>query len=328
VIAENSIFTVLLEDQDQRLDQWLMTQLQTQSRSRIQELISLGHVELITPQGHKKINIKPSMKVHFGDQINVYIPTPKDENVLIPWNIKLDIIHEDSEIIVINKPAGMVVHPSQGHAQDTLVNAILNHTKDLAIGFNELRPGIVHRLDKETSGLIVIAKTELALKSLSEQFKSKSAGRIYQAIACGCKLPVRGTFKSLLARHPTDRKKIASTTNAEIGKEAVTHYQVLRIIDKISFLQIRLETGRTHQIRVHLSESGHPIVGDEVYGFNRFLRSFPDYKVKLNHWPHIALHARFLELKHPKTEELCRWEAPWPEDAKSRIIQLGFDEFV
>lgn len=293
----------------ERLDKWLSTLDFVPSRSRAAELIERG---LVTLNGK---SLKASYKVSATNKIKVEIP-PAAPSTLQPLNTPLDILFEDSEVVVVNKPAGLVVHPAAGHAQDTLVNILLHHVDQLAMGFAENRPGIVHRLDRDTSGIIVIAKNDRAHHALAQQFREKTAHRIYWAIVSGRPRPSEGTIRSHLARHPTDRKRFASRPD-NAGKLAITHYKTLQALPSdISWIQCKLETGRTHQIRVHLSEKGHPILGDPLYGKKSRARA---------HQPsRLALHACELGFQHPTTREQMFFRLGWPADLRDFVTKVGF----
>lgn len=240
-------------------------------------------------------------------------------------------------MIVINKPAGLVVHPAAGHAHDTLVNALISHTDDLSMKFGEERPGIVHRLDKETSGIIVVAKNDKAHESLTAQFKERSTHRIYYAVCIGTSRNLNGTIRSFLARHPVDRKKYASVLGEDrrplqdqddppdIGKWAVTHYDVLARKSGLSYLKLKLETGRTHQIRVHLSENGLPIAGDTLYGADKKIKSVEQRVIQeeLRSLPRFLLHAAELGFTHPRTQERMLFKQEWPADIMTHIKKWG-----
>jgi 23S rRNA pseudouridine1911/1915/1917 synthase len=262
---------------------------------------------------------RPSTMIRVGSRIEVEIPPPRPA-LALPQDLPLRIVYEDSDLAVIDKASGMVVHPSAGHADGTLVNAILHHIGDLSgIGGVE-RPGIVHRLDKGTSGLLVVAKNDAAHQSLAAQFAAHSAGRRYLALVMGAPVLGRGTVTTHLARHPTKRRKWASTDD-DSGKRAVTHWRVLQRAGTVSLLACELETGRTHQVRVHLSESGWPIVGDPLY--RRRGRVLP---ATLR--GHVAddrplLHARNLRLEHPSSGELLAFEAEIPADFAEALHRLG-----
>lgn len=311
------LFTVTDLDQPARLDKWLALQSTEEfaqmTRSQIQDLIDKKQILL-----NGRI-IKNSHTVKNGDQVQLEIPeTIKTD--LIAADIKLDIVLEDDDVIVVNKPAGLVVHPGLGHAHDTLVNALLFHSKNLSLK-NEERPGIVHRIDKETSGLIVVAKNDAAHENLTAQFKSKSIHRIYYAIAMSKKGILKsGRIESIIARHPGDRKKYASVRNdySTAGKTAITHFQILEESSHMTLFKLKLETGRTHQIRVHLKEKGCTIVGDLLYGFSKL-------KYDQEGLHRFYLHAAELGFNHPTTGEALSFKAPWPKPDLEKIRAWGFE---
>ena len=287
------------------MDRWLSENLTDVSRSRVQKLIENGNVLL----NDRLCNSKKA-KIVSGDTIKVTIPEPKKLD-LTPENIPLDILYEDEHLIIVNKPAGMVVHPAPGHYTGTLVHALLHHCDTLAgIGGVE-RPGIVHRLDKDTTGAIVVAKSDRAHQDLQAQIKAKTARREYWGIVYGAFSAESGKIDLPISRHPSDRKKMA-VVSPEKGREAVTHWQVLERIGNYSLMQFLLETGRTHQIRVHCAHLGHPLLGDNTYGSNRSL------KVNLSGQ---ALHARQLSLIHPVTRELINAIAPNPAEF-TKLLQV------
>lgn len=313
-------------DQDQhniRLDKFLSEITEVGSRSRAQVLIEKKNVWV------NKKNEKNSYIVKQSDLVEIEIPEDETLNQdLLPLNLNLDVIFEDKDLIVINKPAGLVVHPAVGHTQDTLVNALLHHTNDLSMKFGEKRPGIVHRIDRDTSGLLVVAKNDYSHEKLAQQFKQKSIHRVYFAVVTGEVKNSKGTIQSYLHRHPKNRKKYCSardsknkiivTPNLEIEntKWAVTHYTRLNINKKLSYLRLQLETGRTHQIRIHLSEMGHPIYGDENYGFKQKVGS-----AKFNRF---LLHAAELGFTHPRTDKVMNFFANWPTEEK-KFIESTFN---
>lgn len=300
-----------------RLDKILAQQDFISSRSRAAELIDLG---LVTSLGQP---LKASQKMLSGQSISVQLPAPVS-STLIPLNAPLDRLFEDDDLIVINKPAPLVVHPAAGHAQDTLVNILLHHVDHLSMGFSENRPGIVHRLDRDTSGVLVVAKNDFAHHHLAEQFRLKTVHRIYWAIVFGEPRPAQGTLTSRLARHPQDRKRIASTLSST-GKLAITHYQTVETLNSnISWLRCRLETGRTHQIRVHLSEAGYPILGDEVYGKARHRGQLTKRITPLTQLNRICLHACELGFTHPRTKEQLNFHQGWPLAVLDLLQALGF----
>lgn len=280
---------------------------------------------------------KSSQSIKDSDKIEIFFPASTSSE-LIPLDFKLEILFEDSELIVLNKPPGMVVHPAAGHAQDTLVNALLKHTKDLSLRFGEQRPGIVHRLDKDTSGILVVAKNDRAHESLARQFKERTIHRIYFAATYGRPASLSGTIYSTLARHPVDRKKFASLigrdkkiirekpTSPEVGKWAVTHYTCLKSLSSgVSYFQLKLETGRTHQIRVHLSELGCPIIGDSTYGADKMLNKIKSRPLSelLSTFPRFALHAAELAFDHPKTGARLSFQVDWPQDLQPLLKNAG-----
>lgn len=302
------------EHQGMRLDRAISTISEIQTRSRAQKLIELNLVQV-----NGKIQ-KSSYSVQDGDTIQIEIPI--ETNELIPLDIDLEILFEDKDLAVIFKPSGLVVHPAEGHAQDTLVNVLLSKIKNLSMGFNENRPGIVHRLDKETSGLLVIAKNDKTHEALSEQFRARTVQREYYALVYGKPKSKKGRIESTLARDPRNRKRFA-TTRGE-GKVAITNYALHKeYASGVTELRVRLETGRTHQIRVHLSEMGHPILADTLYGSDvraKKLKSRNLEKVILN-IDRIALHAAILGFKHPTTGEDLSFHKDWPPDMRP-ILEL------
>ena len=288
------IIQVTETDSGQRIDKLLSQQLPELTRSAIQHLMQDGCVTI----GEQPV--KKNAKAAAGDVIAVEVPEPKEVSIE-PENIPLDIVYEDEDITVVNKPKGMVVHPAPGNWSGTLVNALMYHCGDSLSGINgEIRPGIVHRIDKDTSGLLVVAKNDRAHQSLAEQIQVHSAGRRYFAVVYGCPREETGTIQAPIARHPVDRKKMAVLAG---GREAITHYQVLEHYQGYTLMKFRLETGRTHQIRVHMAHIGHPIIGDPLYGPAKD-------KWKLQGQ---CLHAGELELTHPVTGERMLFEAPLPE---------------
>jgi len=296
-IADQTLsFTVTIPDPE-RLDRWLTANVKELSRNRVQKLIDWEYVQI---NGHLCTNKKAAVQV--GDRIQLTIPEPRPLE-LTPEDIPLDILYEDEHLIIINKPAGLVVHPAPGNMSGTLVNAVLAHCGDQLLGIGGVqRPGIVHRLDKDTTGAIVVAKTDLAHSGLQAQMKAKTARREYLGVVYGAPKADSGTIDAPLGRHPIDRKKNA-VVPLEKGRTAVTHWQVEERLGNFSLLRFRLETGRTHQIRVHSTHVGHPLVGDLTYGSGR--------NVGVN-LPGQALHAERLELRHPATGEMVVAIAPLP----------------
>lgn len=279
-----------------RLDLWLTEQLPDFSRSRWQKLISQGEIQI-----HGQICTDKKYRLKSGDRVSVSIPPPTSLD-LIPEAIPLDILYEDQHLLIVNKPAGMVVHPSAGHDTGTLVHALLAHCPLSSIGGVQ-RPGIVHRLDKDTTGAMVVAKTDFAHQHLQLQLQAKTAKREYLGVVYGTPKVDSGTIDLPVGRHPVDRQKNTVLPIAQGGKSAVTHWQIEERLRSFSLLKFQLETGRTHQIRIHTTNMGYPIVGDPVYGTGRSIG------VKL---PGQALHAWNLELIHPLTGDLVSVTAPIP----------------
>lgn len=303
--AEQHI-TVPLAARGSRLDSWLATEVNEMSRARWQQLIKGRRVQI---NGGL---CKPNTSLRGGERITYTIPPP-DITELMPEEIPLDILYEDHAIIGINKPAGMVVHPAPGHSHGTLVHALLHHCTDLGGVGGELRPGIVHRLDKDTSGVILAAKNESALNRLQTQFKNRETEKIYQAIVIGIPCPSSGTINKPIGRHPTQRKKMQA--EARDGRKAVTHYEILKEFQDAACLRIHIETGRTHQIRVHLASLGHPVLGDTLYG----KKQTPSSSVKATRQ---MLHAESIQFVHPVSGEPMKIVAPLPEDFSSILDQL------
>jgi 23S rRNA pseudouridine1911/1915/1917 synthase len=290
------------KDQDQRIDKFLSDKLQGRSRSYIQGLIQQEKVKV----GNKAV--KSNYKIRPGEVIFVEIPELVELDVK-PEEIELDILYEDEEVIVVNKPQGMVVHPAVGNYSGTLVNALLNHCNDLSGINGVIRPGIVHRIDKDTSGVLVVAKNDNSHHKLAEQLKDHSMRRVYNALVEGLLKDDEGTVDAPLARHPVERVKISVVSD---GRRAVTHYKVLERYKNTTLIECVLETGRTHQIRVHMSHIGHPLVGDPVYGYKK-------QKIKVEGQ---LLHARVLGFIHPTSGEYMEFEAPLPEYFQKAIISL------
>ncbi len=279
----------------ERLDQFLRTQLPEHSRSFLQKLIT---EERVTVNGRPA---KASYKVRAGDAIEVTIPPPRPLANL-PEDIALDVLYEDADIIVVNKPAGLVVHPAAGNREHTLVNALLHHCRGQLAGIGGVeRPGIVHRLDKGTSGCIVVAKTDAAHRSLVAQFKGRGVKKIYRAVCRGKFAKLSGRIETLIGRSAQDRKKMS--TRVSRGRPAVTDYRVLRQQADCALVELTLHTGRTHQIRVHMTHLGHPLVGDAVYG-------------KKSEVARPLLHAYKLGFTHPVTQQFVEFTAPLPADFK------------
>lgn len=280
---------------DERLDKFLSTMLPDQSRSYLQKIIKDGNVLV---NGEPK---KSSYRLEDGDEVTADLPELKSPNIE-PENIPLDILYEDDSILMVNKPKGMVVHPSAGHYTGTLVNAVLWHCQGQLSGINGVsRPGIVHRIDKDTTGVLVVCKNDAAHNAVAAQLKEHSITRKYRAIVHGVIKEDEGTVDAPIGRHPTERKKMAS--GVKNGKRAVTHYRVLERFQGYTYVECQLETGRTHQIRVHMASIHHPLLGDTVYGPAK----------DSHHLEGQTLHAMVLGLIHPVTGEYLEVEAPLPE---------------
>ena len=287
-----------------RIDRYLSDSNEDLSRSYIQKLLK---EQKVTVQG---TFVKANYKVQAGDVITVEVPDMTEPDIL-PEDIPLDILYEDEDVLVVNKPKGMVVHPSAGHTTGTLVNAIMAHCKENLSGINGvLRPGIVHRIDKDTTGALLVCKNDNAHRDLALQLKEHSIKRRYREIVAGVIKEEEGTIEGPIGRHPVDRKKMA--INYKNGKEAVTHYRVLERFPNATYVECRLETGRTHQIRVHMTSIGHPLLGDEVYGSGR----------NPYHLQGQTLHAMILGFVHPSTGEYMEFTAPLPEYFEKLLEKL------
>lgn len=300
---ENYLF-IIQENQQMRLDKYLAEQFPEQTRSYLQKLIKDGEVLV-----NGKI-VKTGYQLSCNDEVAVNIPEPKELDVEAQ-EMELDIVYEDDDVILINKPKGMVVHPAPGHTTDTLVNGLLFHCKDNLSGINGVaRPGIVHRIDRDTTGILIVCKNDLSHNSIAAQLKEHSITRKYRALVHGNLKEDQGTVEGPIGRHPVDRKKMA--INERNGKPAVTHYTVLERFGNYTLIECQLETGRTHQIRVHMSSIGHPLVGDEVYGPAKC-----PFKLQGQ-----CLHAMVLGFVHPKTEEYMEFSAELPEYFETLLKKL------
>ncbi|PLX05776.1 MAG: RNA pseudouridine synthase [Marinilabiliales bacterium] len=303
-----------------RLDKYLVSRLPQTSRNRIQNAADAGNV---------LVNQKPSKssyKVKPGDVVSIVLSYPKTEHELVPEDIPLDIFYEDDQYVIVNKKAGMVVHPSLGHFEGTLVNALAYRFRDLPMfKGKEVRPGLVHRIDKDTTGLLVIAKTELALEKLAKQFFDHSCRRSYIALVWGNLPEEEGTITGHVGRNLKNRKVMDVFPDGEYGKEAITHYRVLERLGYVNLIECRLETGRTHQIRVHMKHIGHPLFNDADYGGDKILKgtTFTKYKQFVENCfkllPRQALHAKSLGFIHPLTGEDVYYDSDLPDDMKACI---------
>lgn len=299
-------FTPDDEQKNVRIDKFLSEQLPDQSRSYLQKLLKEGNVTV------NEKPVKANYKVQLSDTVRLELPEPENPDIL-PEDIPLDILYEDEDVLIINKPKGMVVHPSVGHYTHTVVNAVMFHCKDHLSGINGvMRPGIVHRIDMDTTGAIVICKNDMAHQSLADQLKEHSITRKYRALVHGNLKEDEGMVEGPIGRHPTDRKKMA--INHKNGKPAVTHYKVLERFGSYTFIECQLETGRTHQIRVHMASIGHPLLGDELYGNPKNLA--------MKGLQGQTLHAMVIGFVHPTTHEYMEFEAPLPEYFQNLLKKL------
>lgn len=296
------ILKVTEKDGGKRIDAWLSEELDI-TRSAAAKLIEGENVFLLGK------TVSKSLKITEGQEFEVEIPEPEPSEAL-PENIPLDIIYEDDDLLVVNKPKGMVVHPAAGNPCGTLVNALLYHCGSSLSGIGGvIRPGIVHRIDKDTSGLLVVAKNDFTHLALSEQLKDHTVSRIYSAIALGNFKNDRGTVDAPIGRHPTDRKKMAVLRNSDSAREAITHYEVAERFGEFTYIKCVLETGRTHQIRVHMSSIGHPLLGDDVYGGG----SSKFGQKNQNLISGQCLHAGELSFIHPRSGKSVHFECPYPD---------------
>ena len=299
------VLTVKPEDESVRIDKYLSAQMETLSRSYLQKLLKEGQVFV------NGAAVKPNYKVARKDEIRVSLPKEQEPEIEAE-NIPLDILYEDTDLLVVNKPKNMVVHPAAGHYEHTLVNALMYHCRNQLSGINGvLRPGIVHRIDKDTTGALVVCKNDMAHQGLAEQLAVHSITRRYRAVVHGNLKENTGTIEGTIGRHPTDRKKMAM--NVKNGKPAVTHYQVLERLNGYTYVECRLETGRTHQIRVHMAAIGHPLLGDELYGTK---------KCPVKNLQGQTLHAMVLGFQHPGTKTYMEFTAPLPEYFQNLLKKL------
>ena len=297
-------FTPDDEQKNVRIDKFLSEQLPDQSRSYLQKLLKEGNVTV------NEKPVKANYKVQLSDTVRLELPEPENPDIL-PEDIPLDILYEDEDVLIINKPKGMVVHPSVGHYTHTVVNAVMFHCKDHLSGINGvMRPGIVHRIDMDTTGAIVICKNDMAHQSLADQLKEHSITRKYRALVHGNLKEDEGMVEGPIGRHPTDRKKMA--INHKNGKPAVTHYKVLERFGSYTFIECQLETGRTHQIRVHMASIHHPLLGDCVYGPAKCPWTLQGQ----------TLHAKILGIIHPRTGKYMEFDAPLPEYFENLLKKL------
>ena len=302
-----------------RVDKFLMNLVENATRNKIQQAAESGNIIV------NDVAVKSNYKVKAFDVVRIMLSHPPFENLILPENIPLDIVFEDDALLVINKPAGLVVHPGHGNYTGTLVNALAFHFENLPLNSSE-RPGLVHRIDKDTSGLLVVAKTEFAMTFLAKQFEEKTSEREYIALVWGNVAEEEGTVTGDIARHAKDRMQMAVVPDGE-GKHAVTHYKVLERFGYVTLVSCKLETGRTHQIRVHMKSIGHTLFNDERYGGNLILKgtTFTKYKQFIDNCfkvlPRQALHAKTLGFVHPTTKEFMSFNTELPEDMKECIAK-------
>ena len=306
--------TIIVEQSlpSERLDIYLRQKFPAASRGALQRLIEQGHIRV-----NDRV-VKPTHAPHVGDKIEVHWPEARPAEAL-PEDIPLDILFEDKSLLVVNKPAGLVVHPAAGHEEHTLVNALLHHCRGSLSGIGGVaRPGIVHRLDKETSGCLVVAKNDETHVALSEQFASRQVRKIYHAIICGEPVHESGEIHAAIARHPSHRKRMVAHDD-DSGRAAHTSYHVLERLKAATLVAAQIHTGRTHQVRVHFQFLGHPLVGDETYGArqNARLKELTNYAA-----PRVMLHARELSFIHPRTKKAVSFEAPLPKDFRQALKLL------
>ena len=301
-----------------RVDKFLMNMIENTTRNKIQQAAENGSILV------NDVPVKSNYKVKAGDVVRLVLAHPTYEQLLTPENIPLDIVYEDDQLLVINKPAGMVVHPGHGNYSGTLVNALAYHFENLPMNSSE-RPGLVHRIDKDTSGLLVVAKTDFAMAYLTKQFAEKTSEREYVALVWGNIEEDEGTVEGNIGRHDTNRMRMAVHESDEKGKHAVTHYKVLERFGYVTLVSCQLETGRTHQIRVHMKHIGHTLFNDERYGGDAILKgtTFTKYKQFVDNCfkvlPRQALHAKTLGFEHPITKEFLRFDTPIPQDLQECI---------
>ncbi len=302
---KTDIFEVMEEQEGERLDKYLSIIYPDISRSFFQKLIKDSAI-LVNDTAEKanyRMKFEDVVTIHFPDAVNTTIE---------PENIPLDIIYEDDDLLIVNKPKGMVVHPSAGHYTGTLVNGIMYHCKDSLSGINgEIRPGIVHRIDMDTTGSLIVCKNDFSHVNIAEQIKIHSVNRIYEGIVHGNVKEDEGTIEGPIGRHQVERKKMA--INEKNGKPAITHYKVLERFGNYTYMQFKLETGRTHQIRVHMSSIGHPLLGDSLYSSG---------KTAFKNLEGQTLHAKTIGFIHPSTQQYVEFEAPLPEYFQKLLVQL------
>ena len=317
-LYEHFKFTAAAGQEPLRVDKFLMNFIENATRNKIQQAIKAGNVLV------NDIVVKANCKVKPSDIVRVVLAHPPHENLLVAENIPIDIVYEDDEVIVVNKPAGMVVHPGHGNYSGTLVNGLIYHIENLPKNSNE-RPGLIHRIDKDTSGLLVIAKTEFAMANLAKQFFDRTTERRYVALVWGNLEEDQGTITGHIGRSFKNRLQMDVFPEGEHGKPAITHYKVLERYSYVTLVECKLETGRTHQIRAHFKHIGHPLFNDERYGGDKVLKgtTFTKYKQFIENCfmllPRQALHAKTLGFEHPTTKKWLQFDSELPEDIQTAI---------
>ena len=314
--------TVTLNYHQNRIDKFLQTHIKKLSRTRIQNLIRDGKIKL-----NNTLVYNAAKKIKENDQIEVIFPPPKETHIK-PNNIPLEVLYEDEDVIIINKAPGVVIHPGAGNYENTIVNGLLfKYKNNLSSIGGKLRPGIVHRIDKDTSGVIVVAKNDMSHTNLSKQFSNHTVKRIYEVLVWGSLKPQNGKIIGKIARSEKNRQLM--TVKRDKGKSAITNYKTIKIfqnsdLPKISLLECKLETGRTHQIRVHMSFKGNPVLGDKSYGKNKkkFKSINKEFEINLNNFNRQALHAKLLGFVHPKTGKEINFEAERPVDFNNMVKSL------
>lgn len=312
-LYEHYSFTADSGQQALRVDKFLMNRIENATRNKIQQAAKAGSVRV------NDVVVKSNYKVKGGDEVKVLFTHPPYENLLVGEDIPLDIVYEDDALVVVNKAAGMVVHPGHGNYNGTLLNALLYHFESLPLNDND-RPGLVHRIDKDTSGLLVVAKTEKAMTHLAKQFFDKTSQRSYYALVWGDVKDDTGTIEGHIGRDPKNRLLMTVFPDGDQGKEAITHYEVVERFGYTTLVRCRLETGRTHQIRAHMKHIGHTLFGDARYGGDNILKgtTFTKYKQFVDNCfkllPRQALHAQTLGFIHPISDKSMSFEAPLPND--------------
>lgn len=315
-LYEHFSFTADPGQESLRIDKYLMNRVENATRNKIQKAAKEGKIYV------NDVIVKSNYKVKGGDKIRVFFGHPPHENLLVGENIPIEIVYEDDSLIIVNKTAGMVVHPGHGNYSGTLINALTFHFDNLPEN-KQQRPGLVHRIDKDTSGLLVIAKTEAAMTHLSKQFLDKSSERKYYALVWGDMKEESGTIEGNIGRHPKNRLQMTVFEESEQGKSAITHFKVLERLGYVTLVECSLETGRTHQIRAHMKHIGHTLFNDERYGGNTVLKGtrYTKYKQFVDNCfkllPRQALHAKTLGFKHPETEKWMSFDSEIPEDIEN-----------